>query len=190
MFILDHFVMNERLLDKIIDCGVIHLGDNPSRHSPIVLKLDLGSLPVKLEGKNSSVKKPAWYKASDVDKEEFTDVDVDEMLEDVEHLRNEFDEKGNICFKYCSKRKINSISDMTDVLLDKELGDEIKKSNPSKFRYIKELLKPYRKSIRKLRDSNVDIHEKRKLLQKPDVGEGLLESVESVVTPLLKKKRK
>merc|ERR1711867_5753 len=27
--------------------------------------------------------------------------DVDEILEDVEHLRNEFDEKGNICFKYC-----------------------------------------------------------------------------------------
>ena len=71
-----------------------------------------------------------------------------------------------------------------------ELGDEIKKTNPSKFRHIKELLKPYRKSIRKLRDPAVDIHEKRKVLQKPDVGEGLLESVESVVTPLLKKKRK
>ena len=116
--------------------------------------------------------------------------DIDEMLEDVEHLHNKFDKDGNICFKYCSKRKINSISDMTDVLLDKELSNEIKKTNPSKFRYIKELLKPYRKSIRKLRDPNVDIHEKRKLLQKPDVGEGLLESVESVVSPLLKKKRK
>ena len=116
--------------------------------------------------------------------------DIDEMLEDVEHLHNKFDKDGNICFKYCSKRKINSISDMTDVLLDKELSNEIKKTNPSKFRYIKELLKPYRKSIRKLRDPAVDIHEKRKVLQKPDVGEGLLESVESVVTPLLKKKRR
>ena len=116
--------------------------------------------------------------------------DIDEILEDVEHLHNKFDKDGNICFKYCSKRKINSISDMTDVLLDKELSNEIKKTNPSKFRHIKELLKPYRKSIRKLRDPAVDIHEKRKVLQKPDVGEGLLESVESVVTPLLKKKRK
>ena len=114
---------------------------------------------------------------------------VDEMIEDVEHLRNEFDEDGNICFKYCSKRKIKSISDMADALLDNELGDYLKKSNPTKFRYIKELLKPYRKSIRKLRDPNVDMHEKRKVLQKPDVGEGLLESVESVVTPLLKKRR-
>ena len=115
--------------------------------------------------------------------------DVDEMIEDVEHLRNKFDKDGNICFKYCSKRKINSISDMADVLLDNEFGDDLKKSNPSKFNYIKELLTPYRKSIRKLRDPTVDIHEKRKVLQNPDLGEGLLESVESVVTPLLKKKR-
>ena len=115
--------------------------------------------------------------------------DVDEMIDDVEHLRNKFDEDGNICFKYCSKRKINSISDMVDYLLDTEFGDELKKSDRRKFKYIKELLKPYRKSIRKLRDPIIDIHEKRKVLQKPDVGEGLLESVESVVTPLLKKKR-
>ena len=115
--------------------------------------------------------------------------DVDEMIEDVEHLRNKFDKDGNICFKYCSKRKINSISDMADVLLDNEFGDDLKKSNPRKFNYIKELLKPYRKSIRKLRDPSVDIHEKRKVLENPDLGEGLLESVESVVTPLLKKKK-
>merc|ERR1711954_213437 len=70
--------------------------------------------------------------------------DVDEMIDDVKHLHNEFEKDGNICFKYCSKRKINSISDMTDVLLDKELSNEIEKTNPSKFRYIKELLKPYR----------------------------------------------
>ena len=73
--------------------------------------------------------------------------DVDEMIDDVEHLRNKFDKDGNVCFKYCSKRKINSISDMADVLLDNEFGDDLKKSNPRKFNYIKELLKPYRKSI-------------------------------------------
>ena len=78
---------------------------------------------------------------------------------------------------------------MVDALLDNELGDDLKKSNPSKFKYIKELPKPYRNSIRKLRDPAVDIHEKRKVLQKPDVGKGLLESVESLVSPMLKKKR-
>ena len=50
--------------------------------------------------------------------------DIDEMLEDVECLHNEFDEKGNICFKYCSKRKWTISRILTDVLLDKELGEE------------------------------------------------------------------
>ena len=115
--------------------------------------------------------------------------DVDEVIDDVEHLCNEFDKEGNTCFKYCSKRKINSVSEMVGVLLDKRIADYVKKANPSKFRYIQALLQPYRKSLRKLKDPYVDIHEKRKVLQNPDLGEGVLESVESVVTPLLKKKR-
>ena len=44
---LDHFICNARLLQFVTDCGVMHLGDNTSRHSPIVLKLDLGSLPAR-----------------------------------------------------------------------------------------------------------------------------------------------
>ena len=31
------------------------------------------------------------------------------LLDDVEQLCNEFDENGNICFKHCSKRKINKL---------------------------------------------------------------------------------
>ena len=41
---LDHFIVNERLLAAVIDADVLHLGDNLSRHSPIMLKLNLGSL--------------------------------------------------------------------------------------------------------------------------------------------------
>ena len=115
--------------------------------------------------------------------------DVDEVIDDVEHLCNEFDKEGNTCFKYCSKRKINSVSEMVEVLLNKRIADYLKKANPSKFRYIQALLQHYRKSFRKLSDPYVDIHEKRKVLQNPDLGEGVLESVESLVTPLLKKKR-
>ena len=43
--ILDHFILNRRLVSAIVDCGVIHLGDNPSRHSPIMPKLNLGTIP-------------------------------------------------------------------------------------------------------------------------------------------------
>ena len=33
---IDRILVNERLLEYIVDAGVIHLGDNPSRHSPIL----------------------------------------------------------------------------------------------------------------------------------------------------------
>ena len=76
---LDHFIMNKRLLALIDDCGVVHLGDNPSRHSPIILKLKVGDIPVKSEERVKRQKKPAWYKASQENKEQFT-VDLEERL--------------------------------------------------------------------------------------------------------------
>ena len=39
--VLDNFFMNESLLEKVLDAGAVHLGDNPSRHSPIMLKLEI-----------------------------------------------------------------------------------------------------------------------------------------------------
>ena len=44
---LDHFICNEGLLPYIIDAGVLHLGDNLSRHSPIMLRLNTGNIPMK-----------------------------------------------------------------------------------------------------------------------------------------------
>ena len=29
--VIDHFIMNERLLSLVVDCGPLHLGDNRSR---------------------------------------------------------------------------------------------------------------------------------------------------------------
>ena len=63
---LDHFVVNERLL-PLIQAGVLHLGDNLSRHSPIMLKLDIGAIPKKQKSVVKLNKKPAWYKATEVD---------------------------------------------------------------------------------------------------------------------------
>ena len=38
MSTLDHFFLNQRLLDQVVDAGPVHLGDNLSRHSPIMLQ--------------------------------------------------------------------------------------------------------------------------------------------------------
>ena len=64
--ILDHFICNESLLPYISDAGVLHLGDNLSRHSPIMLRLNTGNIPLKpvLE-EIPKPRKPAWYKATE-----------------------------------------------------------------------------------------------------------------------------
>ena len=73
--ILDNFLMNERLLDLVEDAGVLHLGDNLSRHSPVMVRLNLGSLPVKTERKqNAKPRKPDWYKATSEDITEYTEL--------------------------------------------------------------------------------------------------------------------
>ena len=71
---LDHFMVNERLLSVISDSGVLHLGDNLSRHSPIMLKLNLGALPSCPKSKPvKNTSRPAWYKASQEDKNLYTE---------------------------------------------------------------------------------------------------------------------
>ena len=62
---LDHFICNERLIPLVKDCGPLHFGDNLSRHSPIMLKLDLGALPIRQKSDTFRPKRPAWYKASE-----------------------------------------------------------------------------------------------------------------------------
>ena len=60
---IDHFLVNPRLLAVVVDAGAVHLGDNLSRHSPIMMKLSIGDLPVR-ESKNLKPnRRPAWYKA-------------------------------------------------------------------------------------------------------------------------------
>ena len=54
---LDHFLVNERLLDLVVDAGVLHFGDNLSRHSPIIMKLNVGRLLVKRVGLTIKQKK-------------------------------------------------------------------------------------------------------------------------------------
>ena len=47
--------------------------------------------------------------------------------------------------------------------------------------YVRNLLKPFRHSVRKLADPGVTVHEKRKTLKKAQVGEGVLTHFDSFV---------
>ena len=69
---LDHFMVDAELLAVVKDAGALHnLGDNLSRHSPIMIKLDLGKLTMKKRTEVVSRKKPAWYKAGEKEREDF-----------------------------------------------------------------------------------------------------------------------
>ena len=46
---IDHFVSNSVCFNSVVEAGVIHLGDNPSNHSPIYAKLDLGNFNANVE---------------------------------------------------------------------------------------------------------------------------------------------
>ena len=76
---LDHFICNARLLQFVTDCGPLHFGDNTSRHSPIMLKLNLGSLPVRVKSNPVRPKRPSWYKATEEQTKSYT-ITLEEKL--------------------------------------------------------------------------------------------------------------
>ena len=66
---LDRFLVSPSLLPHISDAGAINFsgGDNPSRHSPIMMRISMDSLPVHKVTPRSSPHRPAWYKACEAD---------------------------------------------------------------------------------------------------------------------------
>ena len=79
---LDRFLVSPGLLPCITSAGPLHLGDNPSRHSPIMMKISVGSLPRKKPSSMTTTRRPAWYKASEADINTFT-YRLHERLEDL-----------------------------------------------------------------------------------------------------------
>ena len=64
---------------------------------------------------------------------------------------------------------------------------KLKQFNPTEYRSSQKKLGSYKKLISKLGNPNVTIHEKRKTLQKAEMGEGLLDIVETLIIPAITK---
>ena len=99
--------------------------------------------------------------------------DVKMIIEKVDELKDDFHDHGSDCFKHCSEEKIECVASAVNSLL--RLGSTV--MNPQKAKFLRELMLPYHETVRKIGNPNVSSHEKRKLLQKAQVGEGVLESV-------------
>ena len=70
---IDHFLVNERLLEHVVDAGPLHLGDNLSRHSPVIMKLNIGNIPLlNYKEQPKLPKRPLWYKADTEEIDNYT----------------------------------------------------------------------------------------------------------------------
>ena len=118
--------------------------------------------------------------------------DIDDVLEDIEHVIDLWNEREEGCFEKCSKRKIMSLSNIANCLMDTKALEKMKKINPSKFHFIQKMMRPHKKALEKLINSKICVHEKRKVLQKSQVGGDLLDAAANLVIPALEcaKKRK
>ena len=112
--------------------------------------------------------------------------DVHEVIEDLENVFDMWNEKYEDCFKQCSKRKIMSVCNVAHSWMDAASLQKMKKMNPSKYKFVKKMLSPNTKSLEKLVNPQVSIHEKRKTLQKSQVGDGLLQTATHLMLPLLR----
>ena len=67
--ILDNFYVDEALLPLLLDAGPLHLGDNPSGHSPIMISLRVPSIPSrsKVVEEVAVPRRLAWEKAETED---------------------------------------------------------------------------------------------------------------------------
>ena len=109
-----------------------------------------------------------------------------ELMKDINGVISMWNKKEEECFKQCSKRKILSMCNIANNWMDATTLKKMKEFNPTKYRFLKNMLSPHKKSLEKLISANVSIHEKRKTLQKPQVGEGLLHTATNLVLPLLR----
>ena len=76
-----------------------------------------------------------------------------------------WNKKEEECFR-CSKKNILSVCNVAQSWMDATSLQKMKNINPSKYRFLKNMLKPHEKSLEKLANSKVSIHEKKENITK------------------------
>ena len=68
---------------------------------------------------------------------------------------------------------------------DPETIVKIRNYNPHKYDLIRKLTERYNKSIRKIGNPDITLHEKRKTLQKSNVGESVFKIIHELILPYM-----
>ena len=79
------------------------------------------------------------------------------------------------------------MSNMANILVNPKTVQKLRQFNPRKYQSSKKKLRSYMRLISKLGNPKVTIHEKRKTLQKAQVGEGILNIAEKLIIPILQR---
>ena len=118
--------------------------------------------------------------------EDVPPTELNDIVENVLNVKNGFHKHGEDCFETCSHAQIHSISEFVKSFLDSDARNKIRNFNPNKYDLIRDLMEPYIKSVEKIGNSDITIHEKRKTLQKTHVGETVINLITNVILPYLK----
>ena len=142
-------------------------------------------------------KKNEFLKIKESENNDDTDNEEDELntksdiaqkyVENVENVYDKFRKDGSLCFEDCSKSKIQSVCDMCGIMNDNLAWNKLKRKYPNKYAKLDETIQKLRKDgVSKLSNPHVTIHNKRKTLQKAQVGEGILNILKNLILPELK----
>lgn len=82
LHVIDHFIVNNALVNEIIDYRSIHDGDNLSSHCPISLSLDVNVAYMSASSGDDFIPRPKWSDVSDVQINEYK-VTLDDFLNDI-----------------------------------------------------------------------------------------------------------
>ena len=134
-----------------------------------------------------TVLKDAQIDTKETDSENEDDDSFDRLSKHknkIEKMIEEYDERGNNYFKHCNKEKIETICTWCNELLNIE--SEIFK-NKENLNKAKQVLMPVGHNVDKLASSKYPISKRRKLLQKVQIGKGIMGVLETVVLPFINK---
>ena len=124
-------------------------------------------------------------KKNNDDDDEDIPMDINEIIKNALDLMKDFDKYGEECFKTCSNAQIHSVGGLIGYFNDPETIVKIRNYNPHKYDLIRKLTESNNKSLRKIGDPEVTVHEKRKTLQKTNVGESVFKIIKDLILPYM-----
>ena len=117
------------------------------------------------------------------DEDDIPMMDLKEIINNGLNLIKDFHKHGEECFETCSNAQIHSAGGLIGYFNDPETLVIIRNYNPHKYDLIRKLTEPNNKSLGRIGDPEFTVHEKRKTLQKTNVGESVFKIINDLILP-------